>query len=190
MELRTTNDSFHVPFESLMARVDLIRQSPKLAATLDLIVRRPAVGVRESITEAQLDEVNGLVGDGWIQRGSSRTKDGGPNPDAQLTIMNSRAIALIAGLGERWALAGDQLFLDLDLSTDNLPPGSRLKIGDVVIEITAEPHTGCSKFKARYGADALAFVNSPEGRELRLRGANARIVTGGTIRKGDAVAKL
>ena len=104
--------------------------------------------------------------------------------------MNSRAIALIAGTPERWALAGDQLFADLDLSIVNLPTGSRLRVGEAVIEITSRPHLGCAKFKARFGEAALDFVNSPSGRELRLRGANARIVTGGLIRIGAPIEKL
>lgn len=104
--------------------------------------------------------------------------------------MNSRAIALIAGTWESWSLAGDQLFVDLDLSVTNLPAGTRLRIGEVTVEITRPPHLGCAKFKARFGAAALAFVNSEIGRALRLRGVNARIVSSGTIRKGDEVRKV
>jgi len=184
------HDRFHVAAEILEAGIASIRDSPKTAGVLELIVRRPGVELRETIPEARLDEVAGLVGDSWQQRGSSRTTDGSANFDGQLTLMNSRAIALIAGSPERWALAGDQLFADLDLSTANLPAGSRLRIGEAIIQITAEPHTGCAKFKARFGAAARAFVNSPSGRELRLRGVNARIVTGGMIRVGDRVFKL
>jgi MOSC domain-containing protein YiiM len=155
-----------------------------------LIVRRPAVDEREVMTAARLDLHDGLVGDTWLARGSSRTPDGGPSPDAQLTLMNARAAAAIAGERERWSLAGDQLYVDLDLSRANLPSGSRVQIGSAVIEFSESPHTGCAKFSARFGVDALKFVNSPIGRELRLRGANCRVLVAGTVRTGDAIRKL
>jgi hypothetical protein len=183
-------DEQHFPTKTLEAGLETIRASPKLASRIDLIVRRPASGIREFPDEARLDEASGLIGDNWQQSGSSQTADGRAHPDMQLTVMNSRAIALIAGSDERWPLAGDQLFIDLDLSIANLPAGSRLRVGEAVIEITAPPHTGCAKFKMRFGAAALAFVNSPHGRELRLRGANARIVSGGVIRVGGDVVKI
>jgi hypothetical protein len=184
------NDLQHRPIEDLEAGMSAILESPTMAGTLDLIVRRPAVGLRETMAEGRLDEVVGLVGDSWQERGSRRTPDGRANPNAQLTLMNSRAIALIAGTPERWPLAGDQLYVDLDLGEVNLPAGSHLRIGEAVVEITAEPHTGCSSFKSRYGSAAVAFVNSPEGRTHRLRGVNARIITGGRICAGDAVVKV
>jgi MOSC domain-containing protein YiiM len=108
----------------------------------------------------------------------------------QLTIMNARVIDLLAQKHERWQLAGDQLYVDLDLSGDNLPPGTHLAIGSAVVEVTAQPHTGCRKFSARFGQDAVKFVNSEEGKELRLRGVNARIVRGGVIKQGETVKKL
>ena len=178
-------DVHHVSADVLEAGLRSITESPRTEGILELIVSRPGVGLREVADTAWLDTVVGLVGDTWKERGSSRTTDGSANPDTQLTLMNSRAIALIAGTPARWALAGDQLYVDLDLGTENLPTGSRLRIGEGVIEITAEPHTGCAKFKARYGAPAVAFVNSPSGRAHRLRGLNARIITGGVIRVGD-----
>ena len=184
------SDEIFVSASILDSGLFAIRGSPKTSAVLDLIVRRPGVELRETPGDARLDDVNGLVGDNWIQRGSSQTPDGRSHPDMQLTIMNTRTIALIAVSKERWTLAGDQLFTELDLSTANLPAGSRLRIGEAVIEITAQPHTGCAKFKARFGADASAFVNSPVGRDLRLRGANARVIFGGAIRVGDAVLKI
>jgi MOSC domain-containing protein YiiM len=104
--------------------------------------------------------------------------------------MNARAASLVAIEPERRPLAGDQLYVDFDLSLSNLPPRSRLGIGSAVIEITATPHTGCAKFVARFGADAQRWVNSPQGRELRLRGANARVVQPGTVCVGDMVRKL
>ena len=132
----------------------------------------------------------GLLGDTWGSRPSSSTPDGSPHPDKQLNVMNSRVIALIAVDRERWPLAGDQLFVDLDLSPANLPPGTRLALGSAVIEVTAPPHTGCQKFVERFGLDAMKFVNSPVGRELNLRGINAKVVQPGPIRVGDAVTKV
>jgi hypothetical protein len=148
------------------------------------------VDEREVLGEATLDRVEGLVGDTWRARGSSRTADGSSHPDMQLNLMNSRTAALVAGHPDRWQLAGDQLYVDLDLSEANLPPGTRLELGSAVIEITAQPHLGCKKFSARFGNDALRFVNSSIGRELRLRGANAKVVVPGHVRVGDPIRKL
>jgi len=180
----------HAELIRLEESLDHIRASPANVGTLELITRRPAVDEREVLIEARLDPDNGLEGDTWRARGSSRTPDGGPNPDAQLTMMNARAADAIAGDPEGWPLAGDQLYLDLDLSRANLPPGSRVQIGTAVIEFSEPPHTGCAKFSGRFGVDALKFVNSPIGRELRLRGANCRVVVAGTIRQGDTITKL
>lgn len=180
----------HAELLSLVASLDHIRGAPKNGGTLELIARRPAVDEREVVTEARLDVRDGLEGDTWRSRGSSRSPDGGPNPDAQLTLMNARAAAAIAGDRERWALAGDQLYVDLDISSANLPPGSRIQIGSAVIEFSEPPHTGCNKFGGRFGVDALKFINSPIGRELRLRGANCRVVVSGTVRVGDMIRKL
>jgi MOSC domain-containing protein YiiM len=180
----------HAELTSLEANLDHIQAAPADLGTLQLIVRRPAVDEREVMSEARLDVKDGLEGDTWRARGSSRTPDGGPNLDAQLTVMNARVAAALAGPRERWALAGDQLYVDLDISRANLPPGSRVRIGSAVIEFSEPPHTGCAKFSSRYGVDALKFVNSPEGRELRLRGANCRVVVGGAIRAGDTIQKL
>jgi hypothetical protein len=166
-----------------------IRRSPKKAGTVELIARRPAVEERELLDEAELDPVEGLMGDCWRTRGSKATEDGAAHPDLQLTLMNARAAAVVAGERERWALAGDQLYVDFDLSVDNLPPGTRLQVGTAVIEVTAQPHTGCGKFSRRFGVDALKFVNSDAGRELNLRGINTRIVSGGTVRVGDSIHK-
>lgn len=180
----------HAIPDELTSGLDEIRRSPANEGTLELVVRRPAESEREVLEEGVLDLEEGLVGDSWRVRGSSRTPDGSANPLAQLTLMNARTIALLAGERERWPLAGDQLFVDLDLSIENLPPETRLAVGDAVVEVTAEPHTGCAKFSARFGSDALRFVNSPDGRALRLRGLNARVVEPGTVRPGDSVRKL
>ena len=180
----------HLTMSELEAGLDSIRQSPRDAGVLDLIVRRPAVGEREVLSEAELSCSVGLVGDGWPHRPSRRTPDGSPHPDMQLNIMNSRAAALMAVDPERWSLAGDQLYVDLDLSCANLPAGTGLAIGSAIIEVTGQPHTGCGKFQSRFGTDATKFVNSPVGRELNLRGINARVVQPGVIQAGDIVKKV
>jgi hypothetical protein len=157
---------------------------------LELIVRRPAVGERDVLLEAELDMECGLQGDTWNQRRSTRTADGSPHPEMQLNVMSARAAAAMAGPPGRWPLAGDQLYIDLDISVANLPPGTCLAIGSAVIEVTPQPHTGCVKFKGRFGGDAWRFVNTPAGKALRLRGLNARVVRPGTIRPGDTVHKV
>jgi MOSC domain-containing protein YiiM len=185
MHMRQTDE-----LSRLEDRLDHIREAPADAGTVELIAVRPAEDEREILTEARLDLHEGVVGDTWRARGSSRTPDGGPNPESQLTLMNARAAAAIAGERDRWVLAGDQLYVDLDLSISNLPPGSRVQIGSAVIEFSEAPHTGCAKFSARFGNDSLRFVNSTVGRELRLRGANCRVVMPGIVRPGDAIRKL
>ena len=180
----------HLTTAELEAGIAAIQQAPKDNGVIDLIVRRPASGERDLLTEGHLDPVEGLVGDNWRTRGSSLTADGQAHPEMQLNIMNSRAIALIAQDKERWQLAGDQLFIDMDLSVENLPPGTRLALGTAIIEVTPVPHTGCKKFVARFGLDAMQFVNSPVGKPLRLRGLNAKVVRPGSIRVGDIVQKL
>ena len=176
--------------EVLAAGLDEIQGSPPDAGRVELIVRRPAEGEREVVDEGVLDTDEGLVGDSWRARGSSRSGDGSSNPATQVTMMNARVIALIAGTRERWPLAGDQLYVDFDLSIANLPPGTLIGVGSAVLEVSEEPHTGCAKFSARFGSDAIRFVNSPDGRELRLRGMNARVVQAGAVRPGDGVRKL
>jgi hypothetical protein len=180
----------HAARDVLEAGVAEIRGAPADAGTVELIVRRPAEDERELLDEAELDVVEGLVGDNWRTRGSRATEDGAAHPDLQLTLMNARVTALIARSRERWALAGDQLYVDLDLSDASLPAGTRLRVGSAVIEITAMPHTGCGKFARRFGVEALKFVNSPVGRELNMRGRNARVVSAGTVQKGDTVSRL
>lgn len=180
----------HLTMEELEAGLDDIRRSPKDEGVLELIVRRPSLGERESLTEGELDVAQGLVGDTWRTRGSRRSKDGLAHPEMQINVMNSRVIALVAQERERWHLAGDQLFVDLDLSGENLPPGTRLAVGSAVIEVTPEPHTGCEKFVSRFGIDAMKFVNSPLGRQLNLRGINAKVVQPGVIRVRDLAKKL
>ncbi|MCP9487148.1 MAG: hypothetical protein MSC30_14965 [Gaiellaceae bacterium MAG52_C11] len=186
-----TRTDRHLSTAELEAGLDLIRRAPSSDGVVELIVSRPAEGEREVLEEGVLDLVEGLVGDSWHARGSKRTADGSAHPDMQLNVMSARVIDLVAaGERERWALAGDQLYVDLDLSEANLPPGTRLALGTAVIEVTAEPHTGCAKFVARFGADAHRFVNTRTYRHLRLRGLNAKVVEPGTIRSGDPLRKL
>jgi len=181
----------HAFADELAAGLDAIRAAPAEAGTVDMIVRRPAENGREVIEEGQLTVEDGLAGDDWRARGSRSMPDGAADPDRQLTVMGSRAVDLLAG-GDRgaWALAGDQLYVDLDIGTANLPAGTRLAVGGAVIEVTEPAHTGCAKFGTRFGSEALRFVNSPDGRALRLRGLNARVVSPGTVRRGDAIRRL
>lgn len=172
----------------LEAGLDHVRAAPRGAGVVELIVRRPVEGERDVVEVAELDLEEGLVGDSWKARGRSGGRPA--NTNAQLTVMNARATALFAGERERWPLAGDQLYVDLDLSGEHLPPGTQLEVGTAVIEVTAEPHTGCKKFSARFGLEALRFANSPDGRALNLRGINTRVVCPGTVRAGDAIRKL
>ena len=186
-----TNVARHLTREELEAGLDEIRAAPAAEGTVELIVRRPAVGEREVLEEGALDLVEGLVGDTWIVRGSSRTPDKSSHPDMQLNVMSARVVELVSAADrDRWALAGDQLYVDLDISEANLPPGTRLALGTAVIEVTAEPHTGCAKFVSRFGADAHTFVNTKEHRHLRLRGLNAKVVQPGGVRAGDSIRKL
>jgi MOSC domain-containing protein YiiM len=180
----------HLNTSELEAGLEHICNAPKDNGMVELIVRRPQIDEREVLTEAQLDLANGLVGDNWHTRGSRRTDDGSAHPDMQLNVMNARVIALIAQTKENWSLAGDQLYLDLDISAENLPVGSHLMIGSAVIEVTPPPHTGCHKFVSRFGLEAMKFVNSELGRELRLRGLNAKVVQPGVIRVGDQARKI
>jgi MOSC domain-containing protein YiiM len=172
----------------LEAGLDHLRAAPTGEGIVELIVRRPTVDERETVDEAELDLEDGLVGDSWRARGRSGGRPA--NEKAQITVTNARSAALVAGERERWPLAGDQLFVDFDLSGEHIPPGTQLAVGTAVIEVTDDPHTGCKKFSARFGLEALKFVNSPEGRALNLRGINTRVVKPGTVRVGDAIRRL
>lgn len=177
----------HLTRDELDAGLAHIRASPSDGGRLEMLVRRPRTDEREILDVGVLDLEAGLVGDRW--QASKRGRDPAGHLDMQITVMNARAAALVAQRRERWPLAGDQLYLDLDLGNENLPPGTRLQLGEAVIEVTAVPHTGCQKFSARFGADATRFVNSRQGRQLNLRGINARVVKRGTVRVGDIARK-
>ena len=182
MEIQATK---YLSMEELEAGLEYIRQSPKDEGELKLIVRRPQIEEREVLQTGQLDLDEGLVGDTWKTRSS-----GQPEFGRQVTLMNARTIDLLAQEQERWPLAGNQLFVDLDLSVDNLPPGAQLQVGLAVLEVSSLPHTGCNKFSSRFGLEALKFVNSPVGKGLRLRGINTRIVQPGLIQVGDVAKRL
>lgn len=178
-----------VPARDLDQHLDHVRSSPRDAAPLELIVGRPSRGERETLEIAVLDATDGLVGDTWVTRGSRSMPDKSADPSAQLTLMSTRVLAAIEPDRTRWPLAGDQLYLDLDLSEQNLPAGTRLTVGSAVLEVSELPHTGCAQFSARFGADALRWISTPAGRAMRMRGMYVRVVTGGTVRVGDVIRK-
>jgi len=175
----------------LEAALDHLRAAPADRGTLDLVVRRPGHAEREILAEGVIDADDGLVGDNWYSRATSRAIAEGRHRDAMVTVMGTRMMRLLGDRDDDRVMAGDQLYVDLDLSHDNLPAGSRIAVGDeVVLEVSAKPHAGCAKFKARFGEQTLAFVNSEVGSRLRLRGLNASVVRGGVVRPGDVVRRL
>jgi MOSC domain-containing protein YiiM len=180
----------YLSISELEAGMEYIRQASKDNGMLKMIVRRPQSDERNIVDRGELNLSEGLVGDNWKTRGSRHTPDGSANPNAQITVMNARCIALLAQNEERWALAGDQLYVDFDLSEENIPPGTRLAVGSAILEVSAQPHSGCKKFSDRFGVEALKFVNSPEGKQLHLRGINARVIQAGSIQVGDTVEKI
>ena len=171
------------PTAELQEGLAHIAGSPRDDGTVEMIVRRPTVDVREVVVSARIESGLGLEGDSWGSRPH-------PSSDAEITIMNARCVALLAGDEDRWPLAGDQLYVDMDISIVNLPADSRLRVGTALLEVSDKPHTGCSKFSARFGDEALAFVNSDEGKAMRLRGMNCRVVQGGLVRTGDRITKV
>ena len=174
----------HYPSRAeLEARLQNVAAAPRESGVVEMIVRRPATGEREVLPAARLDAEEGLVGDRWLAKPHRSRAE-------QLTLMCTRAIAAFAGERERWPLAGDQLYVDFDLSEANLPPGTRIAVGTSEIEISAEPHLPCKKFRERYGLDAMRVAASDAGRSLRMRGVNATVVVSGEVWVGDVVRKL
>lgn len=174
----------------LEAGLPNILASPKKEGEVLLITIRPDVDERELPERVEISIDDGVVGDNWKTRGSSSMPDRSANPDAKITLMNSRAIDLITQDESRWQWAGDQFYVDFDISEENLPVGTRVRLGTAVLETSALPHLGCAKFVARFGKDAHKFVNGKIGRSLRLRGVNMRVVEGGVVEVGDSVEKL
>jgi MOSC domain-containing protein YiiM len=180
----------HLSLEELQDGLSGILESPKDRGILKAIVIRPETNARVALQQCALSAEGGVHGDNWAKGCWMSLPDGRPHPDVQVTIMNARTIALVAQDEARWPLAGDNLFVDLDLSGENLPPGTRLSVGSALLEITAVAHKGCNKFAERFGVDATRFVNSREGLRLHLRGIYARIVEQGVVSVGDTVEKL
>jgi len=184
-----TNESFRSETE-LAGRLDYVRQAPANQGPVVTIIRRPGTDQRDLPEEAELTPEAGLAGDRWAATCSRRLPSGVVNPDTQITIMGRRVLELLTDDPSRWPLAGDNLLVDFDVSQSNLPPGQRIGIGTAILEITAEPHNGCAKFSNRFGPSALKFVNSPEGKLLRLRGVHAQVVVAGRVKVGDRIEKL
>lgn len=180
----------HLTTEQIESGIAHVEASPTDQGVLEMIVVRPRSNERIVLETAELSGKGGVHGDSWAKGCWRSLPDGSPDPDVQITLMNSRAIALLARSRSRWPLAGDQLFVDLDLSTDNLKPGDELSVGGARLRITEQPHNGCKKFRERFGSDALRYVNSELGRRLHLRGIYARVVRDGTIRVGDPIFKV
>lgn len=176
--------------EELESGLEIIRAAPADIGRVEMIVCRPGVGKRRILEEGELTLGEGLLGDSWKTRGSSSTPDRSAHPEMQLNLMNVRVIERVAGYRQAWPLAGDQFLVDFDLSKSNVPPGTRLALGSAVIEVTAQPHLGCQKFQNRFGKDAVRFVNSDVGKQLNMRGINAKVVTPGVVRTGDMIRKV
>lgn len=177
--------------DALMEKLPgLLAAAPKDEGRLDLIVMRPDAEARVLPERIEVTAGDGLPGDHWKHGAGNMREDGTADPDAQICIMMSGCIEAIAGPRENWAPAGDNFFLDMDLTPANMPPGTRFSIGTAEFVVTARPHNGCQKFIDRYGRDACLFVNTGAGKDLRLRGIYARVTKDGTVGLGDRVRKL
>jgi hypothetical protein len=179
----------YVTTQEIKHRMPWVLDSPRDNGIVRLIVVRPQTDQRDVIEQAHFSPAAGVAGDNWQHDCWKRLADGRSDPDVQVAIMNARMIEVLAGDQTHWPLAGDQLFVDFDLGTANLSPGDQLKVGDAILEITAEPHRGCRKFKQRFGEQALNYVNSAEGDRHRLRGVYAKIIEVGKVETGDAIKK-
>lgn len=177
--------------DELDAATEHVLASPKEKSVLQIIVVRPKANERQTLERAELSPSGGIAGDRWSVDHWEHLPDGSPHPQSQVSLMNYRVLELIAGNSAAMPLAGDNLIFDLDLSEENLPAGSRLNIGSqVILELTAVPHTGCGKFQKRYGKAAREFVNGDLGSKHSLRGRMATIVQAGTIAVGDRIEKV
>lgn len=176
--------------DQIVSGLPQVKDSPADGGKVEFIVVRPSEGVRELRESVYVSSESGVEGDKWKTSRGHDTPDAGPDPRVQVTLMNARILRLISGGEERMPLAGDNLVVDLDLSESNIPPGQRLSVGEVVVEVTDVPHNGCGSFLERYGRDAVKFVNSPEGKRMHLRGLHAKVVRAGVVRVGDEVRKV
>lgn len=183
-------DSFHKTLEELEAGMDFIRAAPASTGLVEMIVCRPGIEQRKVLEIGELTLHDGLLGDNWKVKPYSKAPNGFAHPDMQLNLMNARVIDLVAGNRQAWSLAGDQFYVDFDLSKANVPPGTWLQLGTATVEVTAEPHLGCQKFQKRFGKDAVRFVNSDTGKQLNMRGINAKVVIPGMVRTGDSIRKV
>jgi MOSC domain-containing protein YiiM len=152
--------------------------APRGSGSVRLICVRRGGGVHECPDRVEVTLERGVEGDRWID---------GENPvrDAQVTLMNVRVVELIRRDGQPLDTPGDNFLVDLDLAEEALPPGTPLRLGEAVLEATALPHTGCKKFRERFGLDALKWVN--DHRDRRLRGMNCRVLEAGWVAVGDRV---
>lgn len=176
--------------EQLKTQLNHIQASPNDTGSVLLIVRRPTTEEREIIAQGRLIPSVGLEGDNWRERGSTSMPDGSANPEAEITLMNARVIQALTQDETRWALAGDQFFVDFDLSEENIPAGSQLAMGSAILEVSPLPHNGCKKFSERFGVDALKFISMAENKPLRMRGINAKIIQAGDVKQGDLIRKV
>ena len=184
------DSTLHRPQKELQRGLPHVQASPTDYGKLDAIIIRPTENERRSLERCQLSPDGGVHGDSWAHGCWLSLENGAPHPDVQIAIINSRTIELLASSKERWSLAGDNLYVDLDLSRANLKTGDLLRLGECLIEITDQAHNGCRKFAERYGKDAVAFVNSAAGKELRLRGVYAKVIEAGEIQVGDVISKV
>ncbi len=177
--------------QALKAGLDaMLAAAPKDNGTLDLIVMRPDHDLRVLPQSFEVRGDDGLPGDHWKRGTGYALEDGTGDPDAQICMMMSGCIRAIAGDKANWPPAGDNFFIDMDLTPANMPPGTRFAIGSAEFVVTGIPHNGCQSFIDRYGRDACLFVNTGEGKAHRLRGIYARVTRDGTVSVGDTVRKL
>ncbi len=180
----------HLDKQELAAGLPEILKSPKDRGPIESITVRPASEQRRTVNSVAISLAGGVEGDHWAQGCWKSTDAGKPHPDVQICMMNSRCIDLIAGDKDNWAPAGDNLFIDMDLTPENLPPGTRIAMGTAILEITDTAHKGCAKFIERYGRDACVFVNVGDGDRYKLRGIYGRVVQDGVLSVGDLATKV